>query len=53
MRNIILTAIAILATGLALTIHPASAQDRAGVFEMAESGIVIEFKMTPNAILNL
>ena len=47
MKNIIVTAFTVLVLGMFLTIHPAFAEDRVKVYEMAESGTTIEFKMTP------
>ena len=50
MKTIIITTFTLLVIGMFLTIHPAFAKDRVKVYEMAESGIVIEFKMTPEEI---
>lgn len=46
MKYFTTTAIIVLATGMALTNHPAFAQERVKVYQMAESGMSIEFKMT-------
>jgi hypothetical protein len=50
MNNIIVTAITLMVMGIFFTINPAFAEDRVKAFEMAESGITIEFKMTPEEI---
>ncbi len=50
MKSIIIIASALLIMGSFLTVHPALAGDRVKVYEMAESGITIEFKMTPDEI---
>jgi hypothetical protein len=50
MNNIVVTAITLMVMGIFFTINPAFAGDRVKVFEMAESGIIIEFKMTPEEI---
>jgi len=50
MKTIIITIFTLLVIGMFLMIHPAFAEDRVKVYEMAESGIVIEFKMTPEEI---
>jgi hypothetical protein len=50
MKNIIITTFTVLAMGLLLTNNPTFASDRVKVYEMAESGITIEFKMTPEEI---
>jgi O-acetyl-ADP-ribose deacetylase (regulator of RNase III) len=50
MKNIIVTAFTLLAMGMLLTINPAFAGDQVKIYEMAESGITIEFPMTPEEI---
>jgi hypothetical protein len=50
MKNIIVTTFTLLVIGAFLTINPALAGDRAKIYEMAESGLIIEFKMTPKEI---
>ena len=50
MKNIIVATFTLLVIGMFLAIHPAFAGDRVKVFEMAESGITIEFPMTPDEI---
>ena len=50
MKNIVAATFTILAIGLYFTIHPVFAGDRVKVYEMAESGITIEFKMTAEEI---
>jgi hypothetical protein len=50
MKNIILTTFAFLVMAIFLIIDPVIAGDRFKVFEMAESGAIIEFKMTPEEI---
>lgn len=50
MKNIILKAFTLLAIGILLTINPAFAGDRVKVYEMAESGVTIEFPMTAEEI---
>jgi hypothetical protein len=50
MKNIIVTTFTLLVIGMFLTINPAFAGDRVKVYEMAESGITIEFKMTAEEI---
>ena len=50
MKNIILTSFTLLAMGIFLTIDPVIAGDRFKVYEEAESGTTIEFKMTPEEI---
>ena len=50
MNNIVVTSITLMVMGIFFTINPAFAGDRVKVFEMAESGIIIEFKMTPEEI---
>jgi len=47
MKNTSITVYTLLAIGMALTINPVLAGDRVKVYEMAESGITIEFAMTP------
>jgi hypothetical protein len=49
MKNIIITTFTVLAMGLLLTNNPTFASDRVKVYEMAESGILIEFPVeTPD-----
>ena len=50
MKNIILTSITLLAMGMVLAINPTFAADRVKVYELAESGVAIEYKMTPEEI---
>jgi hypothetical protein len=50
MKNVIVTTFTLLAVGMFFTITPAFAGDRVKVYEMAESDITIEFKMTPEEI---
>jgi hypothetical protein len=50
MKNISLAQFTLLLIGMFLTNHPALAEERVNVYEMAESGIIIEFKMTPEEI---
>ena len=50
MKNIIVTAFTFIIMGIFFTINPAFAGDRVKAFEMAESGITIEFSMTPMEI---
>ena len=50
MKHIIVTAFTLMVLGTFLIINPAFAGERVKVFEMAESGITIEFKMTPEEI---
>lgn len=50
MKNIIVTPFALLVIGIFLNINPAIADDRFKVFELAESGITIEFPMTDEEI---
>lgn len=50
MKITVVTAFALMVMGSFLIINPAVAEDRVKVFEMAESGITIEFKMTPEEI---
>ena len=50
MKNIIVTTFTVLVIGMFWTSHPAFAGDRVKVYEMAESGTTIEFKMTPKEI---
>jgi len=50
MKNIIVTAFTVLVIGMFWTSNPVFAGDRVKVYEMAESGTTIEFKMTPEEI---
>jgi hypothetical protein len=50
MKNIIVTTFILLAVSIFVTINPAFAGGRVKVYEMAESGIIIEFKMIPEEI---
>ena len=50
MKNLILTKFTLLVMGIFLTIDPVIAGDRFKVYEMAESELTIEFKMTPEEI---
>jgi len=50
MKNIVVTAFALMSMGIFFTINPAFAGDRVKAYEMAESGITIEFPMTPEEI---
>jgi O-acetyl-ADP-ribose deacetylase (regulator of RNase III) len=50
MKNIIVAAFTLLVIGAFFTMNPVFAGDRVKVYEMAESGITIEFKMTPEEI---
>lgn len=50
MKNIFIIPFTLLLIGVFLTIHPAWAEERVKVYELAESGITIEFKMTPEEI---
>ena len=44
MKNIVLTAFTLMVMGIFIAMNSAFAGDRINVFEMAESGIFIEFK---------
>ena len=46
MKNIILSTFTLLVIGIFLTINPVIAGDRFKVYETAESGVTIDFKMT-------
>ena len=50
MKNIIVTAFTLLAMSMLLTINSAFGEDRVKVYEMAESGVTIEFPMTAEEI---
>ena len=50
MKNIVVTAFTFVAMGMLLIINPAFAGDRVKVYEMAESGITIEFPMPAEEI---
>lgn len=50
MKKIIGKAFTLLAVGMLFTVNPIFAGDRVKVYEMAESGSTIEFKMTPGEI---
>ena len=50
MKNIIVTAFTLLAIGMFFSINTTFAGDVAKVYEMAESGITIEFNMMPEEI---
>jgi hypothetical protein len=48
MENIIATTFTLLVIGMFLTINPAFAGDRLKVYEMAESGVSVEFSVQTN-----
>ena len=50
MKNMILITFILLVMGIFLTIDPVIAGDRFKVYELAESGVTIEFKMSPEEI---
>ena len=50
MKNIIVAVFTLMSMGIFFTINPAFAGDRVKAYEMAESGITIEFRMTPEEI---
>jgi hypothetical protein len=50
MKKIILITFTLLAVGMLYTINPLFAADRIKFYEMAESGMTFEFKMTPEEI---
>ena len=50
MKNMILITFILLVMGIFLTIDPVIAGDRFKIYELAESGVTIEFKMSPEEI---
>lgn len=52
MKNIIVITYTLAFLGLFLTVNPALAEDRVKVYEMAESGIAVEFPVqTPDRVV--